>query len=132
MALTRLAGLLGEVELDRLASRDGAVAWLLDAYGLREDPRQAAEQALETIRPFIHGHGGEVEVLGVTDGIVRVRMSGACAGCTASAVTLRDGVEEALRDGMPGFAGLDVVEDEAEPHPPPGPTLVQIQPRPPS
>jgi Fe-S cluster biogenesis protein NfuA len=129
-ALTRLSELVGDAEVARLRDADPAVAWLFDAYGIGVDVDDAAERALEDIRPYIHSHGGRVDVLDVTDGVVRVRLGGACAGCTASAVTLREGVEKALAEGVPGFAGLDVVEEEAESHPPPGPTLLQIETRP--
>jgi Fe-S cluster biogenesis protein NfuA len=57
-------------------------------------------------------------------------MSGACSGCSASAITLREGIEEALRERLPGFARIEVEEDPAPRHPPPGPTLLQIQRRP--
>jgi Fe-S cluster biogenesis protein NfuA len=72
-----------------------------------------------------------VELLGVDSGVVRLRLSGACSGCTASAQTLRDGVQEALREGFPGFGRMEVEEDlTAAVHAPPGATLLQIEPRP--
>ena len=129
-ALERLGAVLGEDEIERLRTRDPAVAWLFDAHGVGVDERAAAEAALESVRPYIHSHGGEVAVVEASAGVVKVRLSGACSGCTASTVTLRRGVEEALREGYPGFAALEVEEDDAPPHPPPGPTLLQIEPRP--
>ncbi|MBW3581316.1 MAG: NifU family protein [Actinobacteria bacterium] len=129
MALERLGAELGDDRLAELRDADPAVAWLLDAYSVGIDERRAAEEAIETVRPYVHSHGGEVEVLGADRGVVRVRLSGACSGCTASAVTLQEGVVEALRKHVPGFAALEVEEDgvEAQPHPPPGPTLVEIR-----
>ncbi|MDQ4129695.1 MAG: NifU family protein [Actinomycetota bacterium] len=123
---------LGVALSDRVTElrEDPAVAWLFDAYGVGIDERAAAEAALESIRPYIHSHGGDIEVLSVEAGVVHVRMSGACSGCTASAITLKQGVEDALQAGFPGFVGLTVEEDHAAPHPPPGATLLQIQPRP--
>lgn len=129
LALTRLEHLLGD-DANRLRDADPVVAWLFHAYGVGVDLQTAAEEALTEIRPYIHSHGGRVDVLDVTDGVVRVRLGGSCAGCTASAITLQEGVEKALAEGVPGFAGVDVVEEEAEPHPPPGPTLLQIETRP--
>ena len=130
-ALGRLAEQLGTEVVDRLRTADPMVAWLLDAYAVGVDEVAAADAALDEIRPYIHSHGGSVEVLGAEKGIVRVRLAGTCSGCTASAVTLQEGIEEALRDGFPGYVALEVAEDpHATPHPPPGPTLVQIQPRP--
>jgi Fe-S cluster biogenesis protein NfuA len=130
-ALVRLAGALGD-GLQPLRDAEPAVDWLFAAYGVGVDDVEAASQALEEIRPYIHQHGGEVEVLAVDTGVVRLRLSGACSGCTASSETLREGVEQALRAGLPGFVAMEVVEadPDATPHPPPGPTLLQIQPRP--
>ncbi len=129
MALERLADLLDASALERFREADAAVAWLFDAYGAGIDQRVEVERALEEIRPYIHSHGGIVQVLGVESGVVRLKMAGACSGCTASAITLREGIERALRDHFPAFAGLEVEEDEgADAHPPPGPTLLQIQP----
>lgn len=124
--LAHLADHLGTREVERLRDADSAVAWLFDAYGLGVDERQQAEDALKPILPYIHSHGGRIDVLEVSAGIVRARMSGSCAGCTASAVTLKEGVEQALRDGFPGYVGLEVEEEQAPEHPPPGPTLLQI------
>jgi Fe-S cluster biogenesis protein NfuA/nitrite reductase/ring-hydroxylating ferredoxin subunit len=87
------------------------------------DEEELVEEALEQVRPYINSHGGEVELLSVEDGVVRVRMSGACQGCAASAMTLRRGIEEALRSGYPGFR--EVVAEETE-DVETGPTLLQI------
>lgn len=125
-AVQRLAQGVGNERLERVAQEDPAVRWLLSTYGALDDP-ELAEQALEEIRPYLHSHGGEVEVLGVDASVVRVQLTGSCAGCTASAITLQRGVEEALRDHLPGFRGLEVEEDDAEPHAPPGPTLLEPQ-----
>jgi Fe-S cluster biogenesis protein NfuA len=131
MALERLAAALGPERLAEVRAADPAVAWLLDAYGAGVDQVAAADAALESIRPYIHTHGGKVEVLEAAAGVIRVRLSGACSGCTASAITLQHGVEEALRDHVPGFVALEVEEDDAPSHPPPGPTLLQIERLPP-
>ncbi|MBA3311616.1 MAG: NifU family protein [Nocardioidaceae bacterium] len=129
LAITRLADTVGDVE--RLRRADPAVAWLLEAYGVGVSDTGAASDALDAVRPYIHEHGGDVKVLGVHDGVVRVQLTGACSGCTAAAVTLRHGVEEALRDGLPGFVAIDVAPDSGEPaHPPPTQVLLQITPRP--
>jgi len=129
LAITRLADVVGDVE--QLRQADPAVAWLLEAYGVGVDDCVAASAALEQIRPYVHEHGGEVEVLSVQHGVVRVQLSGACSGCTSAAATLRDGVEEALREGLPGFVAMDVAPDSGAPaHPPPTQVLLQITPRP--
>lgn len=126
-ALERLGALLTVEQLGRLRGADPAVAWLLDAYAVGVDERAQAEHALESVRPYLHSHGGDVAVLEARGGVVRVRLSGACSGCTASTVTLRRGVEEALREQLPGFSAMEVEEDDAPAHPPPGATLLQIE-----
>jgi Fe-S cluster biogenesis protein NfuA len=126
LALTRLAAAVGPERVERARAGDPAVAWLLDAYAVGVDERAAAETALDAVRPFVHSHGGDVSILAAEGGVVRVKLSGACSGCTASTITLRRGVEEALREHLPGFTAMEVEEDDALPHPPPGPTLLQI------
>lgn len=128
-ALSGFEQLIGSDEVSRLRRADSALAWLLDAYGVGVDERAEAETALESVRPYIHSHGGHIEVLDVRDGVVRVRLSGSCSGCTASAETLTRGVEQALRESFASFAGLEVEPDDAPAHPPPGPTLIQVEDR---
>lgn len=131
MALRQIGVALPPAEIERLRAAHPAITWLWDAYGVGIDGRDAADRALEEIRPYLHSHGGEVEVIDVVGGAVSVRMSGACSGCTASAITLQHGVEQALRDNMPSFVELLVEDDDSAPeHAPPGPTLLQISPHP--
>jgi Fe-S cluster biogenesis protein NfuA/nitrite reductase/ring-hydroxylating ferredoxin subunit len=97
---------------------------LLAMYDLAPvDDAVLAEEALDSVRPYVESHGGRVELLGVDGGVVTVRMSGACHGCAGSAVTLRRGIEEALRERLPNFR--QVVAEEAEE--PPAPKLLQIE-----
>jgi Fe-S cluster biogenesis protein NfuA len=124
-ALRRLGELIDADTAERLRD-DPGVAWLLDAYSVGIDEKAAADAALESIRPYIHSHGGKVEILDASEGVVRLRLAGSCSGCTASAITLREGIEQALQENFPGFTRIDVEEDDAAPHPPPGPTLVQL------
>lgn len=129
-AIEALAATLGAQQCRRLAEGDPALRWLLEAYGVAPDSSRLAEEALAAVAPYVDSHGGRIELLGVAAGVVRVRLGGSCAGCDASAQTLRDGVELALAERMPGFRALEVEEDRAPRHPPPGPTLLQITPRP--
>lgn len=130
LAITRLAAGLGK-DLAVVRRGDAAVDWLFEAYGVGVEDADAASAALEQIRPYLHEHGGEVEVLGVARGVVQVRLIGACSGCTSAADTLRHGVQEALRENLPGFVSMDVAPDDgALAHPPPAQVLLQIIPRP--
>lgn len=131
LALERLAVVLGPAELERVRGADPAIGWLLDAYGAGLDEHHTADRALDSIRPYIEGHGGHVELVDAAGGVVRLRLAGACAGCSASAQTLQEGVHEALRDGFPGFLRMEVEEDlGAAVHPPPGAVMLSIEPRP--
>jgi len=87
------------------------------------DDAVLAEEALDSVRPYVESHGGRVELVGVADGVVTVRMSGSCQGCAASAMTLRRGIEQALREHYPGFR--EVVAQE--PEEPAGAKLLQIE-----
>lgn len=128
LALGELAAGIDPATLDRLRADDPAVAWLFDAYGIGIDQRAAAEEALQQVLPYVHSHGGDVAVLEAVDGVVRLRLSGSCSGCTASEVTITESIETALREHVAGFTHVEVEEDpEATPHPPPGPTPVQIE-----
>lgn len=71
------------------------------------------EEALDEVRPYIESHGGGLELLEVEGGIVHVRLSGSCHGCAASAMTLRRGVEEKLRERIPWFTEI-VAHDPPE------------------
>lgn len=64
--------------------------------------REAVEQALDLIRPALQADGGNVELVDVTeDGIVRVRLVGACGHCPMSTMTLKMGIERTLKERIP-------------------------------
>ncbi len=93
------------IELISAGELDHPVALsLLAMYDLAPvDDQIQVEEALDEVRPYIESHGGGLELLDVADGVVHVRMSGSCHGCAASAMTLRRGVEDALRKHYDGF-----------------------------
>lgn len=71
---------------------------------------QKVLNALETIRPYLKADGGDVELVQVTpDGIVEVKLTGACVGCPMSQMTLRAGVERALIREVPGIRRVEAV-----------------------
>jgi len=65
--------------------------------------------ALEKIRPALQADGGDIELLGVIGRNARVRLAGACLGCPSAQATLQAGVQEFLRQEIPGFG--DVIDD---------------------
>ena len=97
-------------ELLRLLSEDDLVAGLLIVHGLHPyDVRTRVEQALESVRPYLGSHGGDVELLEVTDaGAVRLRLLGSCDGCPSSAVTLELAVQDAIEAAAPEVVSIQV------------------------
>ncbi len=66
-----------------------------------KDTREKVESVLERIRPALQADGGNVELIGVDEGVVTVALKGACTGCPASQMTLQMGIEEALKEEIP-------------------------------
>ena len=92
---------------------DPAVHALLLLHSIiRQDPMTRAQKALDTVRPYLHSHGGDVELIELREGIAVVRLQGSCNGCSMSAVTLREGVEEALVSGVEEITGIEVLPNE--------------------
>jgi Fe-S cluster biogenesis protein NfuA/nitrite reductase/ring-hydroxylating ferredoxin subunit len=79
---------------------------------IRPDPMTRARTALNTVRPYLQSHGGDVELVAIEDDTAVVRLQGSCNGCSMSAVTLREGVEQALVDGVDEITAIRVVEDQ--------------------
>jgi Fe-S cluster biogenesis protein NfuA len=71
--------------------------------------RERIEKALESIRPALQMDGGDVELLDVVEGIVRVRLKGACGGCPMSQMTLTRGVEQAIKKAVPEVKKVEAI-----------------------
>ena len=70
--------------------------------------KEKVEAALNKIRPFLQADGGDVELVEVTeDGVVKVRLTGACGGCPMSQMTLKHGVEKALKKDIPEITAVE-------------------------
>lgn len=67
-------------------------------------------RSLEKIRPSVQMDGGDIEFVGVDDGVVTVRLFGACEGCPMSPVTLRAGIERLLREEVPAVREVVALE----------------------
>ena len=77
---------------------------------MSESLSEKVTTALETIRPYLKADGGDVELVNVTEeGIVEVRLVGACVGCPMSQMTLRAGIERALIREVPGIRRVESV-----------------------
>jgi len=71
--------------------------------------RERVAALLEEVRPFINADGGDVELVSVRDGVVRVRMHGACEGCASAPFTLQFGIERRLMEEIPGVRRVEIV-----------------------
>ncbi|HOF03203.1 MAG TPA: NifU family protein [Atribacterota bacterium] len=72
--------------------------------------REQVEKALEKIRPSLQMDGGDVELVEVTDdGIVKVKLTGACRGCPMSQLTLKMGIEKSLKKDIPEIKEVQAV-----------------------
>jgi Fe-S cluster biogenesis protein NfuA/nitrite reductase/ring-hydroxylating ferredoxin subunit len=94
---------------------DEVVAGLLLVHGLHpHDLRMRVESALESVRPYLGTHGGDVELLEVTDeGVVSLRLLGSCDGCPSSSVTLELAVESAVEAAAPEVTSIQVTAGSA-------------------
>jgi Fe-S cluster biogenesis protein NfuA len=107
---------LGEEEL---------VAGLLMLYGLHPlDLETRLLKALDKVRPYLKSHGGNVALLGIDDGLVRLQMEGNSNGCGSSAMTMKLAIEEAIYEAAPDVREL-LIEGVAEEQK--SPVLVQLQ-----
>ena len=73
------------------------------------DTKKLVEQALEKIRPMLQRDGGDIELVEVNDGVVKVRLTGACKGCPMSQMTLKQGVEKLLMKEVPGLKEVQAI-----------------------
>lgn len=89
------------VQVTRPAAADDAI------YSVVSEVFQAE------INPMVARHGGRVELVDVQDATVVVRMRGGCQGCGMATVTLRQGIETALRQAVPGIRGLRDITDHS-------------------
>jgi Fe-S cluster biogenesis protein NfuA/nitrite reductase/ring-hydroxylating ferredoxin subunit len=108
-----LAALFGAGEDgERLAvglAEDPLLATLLLIHDLHPVPLEVRVQgALESVRPYMESHGGNVELLSLQDGVARISLRGSCSDCSASSVTLELAIKQALEEAAPDLDGLEV------------------------
>jgi Fe-S cluster biogenesis protein NfuA/nitrite reductase/ring-hydroxylating ferredoxin subunit len=109
----------------KVFAEDELISHLLLLHGLHPlDVEARVIRALEEVRPYLQSHGGNVELLGIEEGVARVRMEGSCDGCPSSAVTLKLAIEEAVLKAAPDLEGIEAEGVTEAPPKPPAPTLV--------
>ena len=69
--------------------------------------KEKVQEALDKIRPMLQADGGYVELIDVEDGVVKVRLQGACAGCPMSQMTLKNGIEKVLKKEIPEVKSVE-------------------------
>jgi len=112
--LERILGVIADAGEGALHIRnalldDGVVASLLLIHGLYPvSLEERVAEAVESVRPFLASHGGDVEILGVDEGVARLRLKGSCNGCPASASTLEHALKVAIDEAAPDLLGLEV------------------------
>ncbi len=72
--------------------------------------KEEVESVLETLRPMLIQDGGNVELVDIEDGTVKVRLVGACSSCPSSTLTLKMGIEKALKKAIPMVRCVEAVE----------------------
>jgi Fe-S cluster biogenesis protein NfuA/nitrite reductase/ring-hydroxylating ferredoxin subunit len=90
-------------------SEDPLVATLLLIHDLHPVPlEQRVQEALDSVRPYMESHGGNVELLSIEHGVARIHLRGSCSDCSASSVTLELAIKQALEQAAPDLDGLEV------------------------
>jgi len=74
-----------------------------------QDLNNDVEAALERIRNALRAEGGDVKLMGIDDGVVKVKLQGSCAGCPFSQMTLKNFIEKELKKDVPGVKGVQAV-----------------------
>ena len=70
---------------------------------------ERVQEVLDKVRPALQADGGDVEFVSLEDGVVKVRLTGACKGCPMSQLTLANGVERVLKENIPEVARVEAV-----------------------
>ncbi|GAA2420764.1 NifU family protein [Mycolicibacterium llatzerense] len=114
-SLHRIMDLVDDPDVAARLVGDDLVASLLLVHGLHpHDVHRRVSDALDSVRPYLGSHGGDVSLLGVDDGVVRLQFQGSCKSCPSSSMTLELAVEDAVRAAAPEVSSIEVVTAEPE------------------
>jgi Fe-S cluster biogenesis protein NfuA len=72
--------------------------------------KEKVQAIMDKIRPSLQSHGGDAELVDVVDGVVKVRLKGACSGCPMSQMTIKNGIEEIMKKAIPEIKSVESVE----------------------
>ena len=73
--------------------------------------KDRVEKVINRIRPAVQMDGGDIELVGVENGLVKLRLVGACSGCPSSMMTLKMGIERAIRSEVPEITGVEAIAE---------------------
>jgi len=73
--------------------------------------KDRVEQVINRIRPAVQMDGGDIELIDVVDGLVKLRLVGSCSGCPSSTMTLKMGIERAIRAEVPEITGVEAISE---------------------
>jgi Fe-S cluster biogenesis protein NfuA/nitrite reductase/ring-hydroxylating ferredoxin subunit len=91
-------------------SEDELIATLLLIHDLHPVPlADRVQAALDSVRPYMESHGGNVELVSLRDGVATIHLRGSCSDCSASAVTLELAIKQALEEAAPDLEALEVL-----------------------
>ena len=74
--------------------------------------RDRVERVIDRIRPAVQMDGGDIELVDVVNGLVTLRLVGSCSGCPSSMMTLKQGIERAIRAEVPEIVGVEAVQEK--------------------
>lgn len=116
-ALARIAKVVGRDHKDviRTLLKDELLRSLFLVHDLH--PQSLEERllgALDSVRPYLKSHGGNIDVLGIHEGVARLRFQGACKTCPSSAVTLELAIRRAVSEACPELTGLELEQGQTE------------------
>lgn len=77
---------------------------------MKETIEDRVQKAIQELRPNLQADGGDIELLGVEKGVVKVKLKGACAGCPMSTMTIQWGVENFLKKKIPEIVKVEAVQ----------------------
>ncbi|HEX2492064.1 MAG TPA: NifU family protein [Blastocatellia bacterium] len=126
MEIVAQAGASGYALMDDFAGDDLVASQLL-LYGLHpHDLETRVRKALDMTRPILHSHGGDVELLGVAEGVVMLRLVGSCRSCPSSTMTLKLAIEQAIYEAAPDVTEIITGDQIVREEPAPANDLVQL------
>ena len=112
MEIVAASGAHGYEMFDRF-SADEKVSSLLLLYGLHPQPLETrVVNALDKVRPYLDSHGGNVELISVNEGVVRLRLTGSCKSCPSSTQTLKNAIEESILAAAPDVVSIETENEQ--------------------